>query len=190
VVSELVMISRFTAGRVELSLGPTTLEDVIEKALGKYREACQQRSITLEYLHTDEYIKLHADGTLLVSTIASILSNAIKYTPDGGTVTVEVEDMGDQVQVAIRDSGIGIDPADQAQIFDRFYTADDTQLHSTSKTAFRGGGLGVGLAISKAVIEQHGGKIWVESEARDEEALPGSTFFIHLPKVCNTTKHV
>jgi signal transduction histidine kinase len=80
-----------------------------------------------------------------------------------------------------QDTGIGISKEDQARIFERFYTAGDTQLHSTSKTAFRGGGLGLGLAISKGIIEAHGGRIWVESEGRDEERLPGSTFYIDLP---------
>jgi signal transduction histidine kinase len=81
----------------------------------------------------------------------------------------------------IQDSGIGINKEDQARIFDRFSTASDIQLHSTSKTAFRGGGLGIGLSITRGIIEAHGGRIWVESSGRDEEKMPGSSFYIELP---------
>ena len=85
------------------------------------------------------------------------------------------------MRVSVRDSGIGIDQADQQYIFDRFYTAGDMQLHSTSKTAFRGGGLGLGLAISRGIVEAHGGRIWVESECCDEDRLPGSIFIVEFP---------
>jgi signal transduction histidine kinase len=88
---------------------------------------------------------------------------------------------GTSVHISVQDTGIGIDPSDQKNIFERFYTANDTQLHSTSKTAFRGGGLGLGLSITRGIIEAHGGRIWVESAGRDERKLPGSTFFIELP---------
>lgn len=96
-------------------------------------------------------------------------------------ITVNAKTGEKQVLFSIKDTGIGINKDEQSRIFDRFYTASNTQLHSTSKTAFRGGGLGLGLAICKGIIEAHGGRIWVESEGRDEQRLPGSTFFIELP---------
>jgi signal transduction histidine kinase len=190
VIAEIVAVSRFTSGRIELSLGPLNLEEAIEKAVEKYALACRERSITLELPEADWHVRLHADGTLLTLVFSNLLSNAVKYTPDGGTVTVSVENMDKRVKIAIRDTGIGIDADEQQRIFDRFYTAGDTQLHSTSKTAFMGGGLGLGLAISKAVIEQHGGMIWAESEGRDETTMPGSTFSVLLPKVSPTVAFV
>lgn len=187
VIAELVLVSRFTADRVELSIGPIGLDEILDKAVAQYERACRDRSIELTVPSLEQRITLRVDGALMTLAIANILSNAIKYTPNGGTVTLMLQEMEDQIQLAVHDTGIGIDPEEQARIFERFYTAGDTQLHSTSKTAFRGGGLGVGLAITRSIIEQHGGKIWVESAGRDEEALPGSTFFLRLPKICTTT---
>ena len=83
--------------------------------------------------------------------------------------------------ITIEDSGVGIPPEDQEHIFDRFYVLEDTALHRSSKTAFKGGGLGLGLTVARGIINAHGGRIWAESEGRDEEQLPGSTFHILLP---------
>ncbi len=182
VINEILTVSRFASGRIELSLGPVSLEDLVEEAVKGYAPACAQRRITVCCPPAGWHIRLNADGDLLLLSIENLLSNAIKYTPDGGAVTICVEDQNEWVQLSIADTGIGIDAEEQQRIFERFYTAGDTQLHSTSKTAFRGGGLGLGLAICKAVIERHGGKIWVVSAGRDEEKMPGSTFFLTLPK--------
>ncbi len=182
VINEIVFVSRFTIGRIDLSLGPVVVEEAIQKAVEQYRQACHKRDIAVVMANADSYSLLHADGSLLVMTVANLLSNAIKYTPDGGKVTISLENRNDMIQIAIQDTGIGIDPDEQQRIFDHFYTAGDTQLHSTSKTAFRGGGMGLGLAVARAVVERHGGKIWVESQGRDEHSLPGSTFFMLLPK--------
>ena len=124
---------------------------------------------------------------LLELALYNMIGNAIKYTPDGGVVTLVAKSGVTSVVLTVKDTGIGISKEDQARIFDRFYTAGDTQLHSTSKTAFRGGGLGLGLAICRGVIDAHGGRIWVESEGRDEERLPGTTFFIELPLHARTS---
>ena len=85
------------------------------------------------------------------------------------------------MQIAVQDSGIGIEPENHERIFDRFYILHDTALHRSSKTAFKGGGLGVGLTVARGIIKGHGGRMWVESKGHDEERLPGSTFHILLP---------
>jgi signal transduction histidine kinase len=81
----------------------------------------------------------------------------------------------------VTDTGVGIEANKQKMIFEKFGTAEDVALHSTSKTQFMGGGAGLGLTIAKGVIEAHNGRIWVESEGYDKEKLPGSKFFILLP---------
>ena len=83
--------------------------------------------------------------------------------------------------VAVEDSGIGIAPAEQSEIFDNFYIVGKTRHHSSSKTAFGGGGLGLGLPIARGIILAHRGQIWVESPGQDEKTCPGSTFYVFLP---------
>ncbi|MFN8454405.1 MAG: ATP-binding protein [Anaerolineae bacterium] len=82
----------------------------------------------------------------------------------------------------IKDSGIGLDQADQKEIFERFYVVEDIAYHSSSKTAFGGGGMGLGLPITRGIIEAHHGQVWVESQGRDDRANPGCTFYVFLPR--------
>ncbi|MBN1200825.1 MAG: hybrid sensor histidine kinase/response regulator [Anaerolineae bacterium] len=187
VVNEIITVSRIASGRISLKPGPTDLDDVIKRSVEGYAQVLQQRDLKLVYDLVGCPTQLYADKALLELACSNILGNAIKYTPDGGSITLRAEMQPEQVQISIQDTGIGIDPNDQKYIFERFYTAGDTQLHSTSKTAFRGGGLGLGLAICRGIVEAHGGKISVKSEGRDEERLPGSTFIIVLPLSSNVS---
>ena len=124
---------------------------------------------------------IQGDGEQLKSAIYHIFSNAIKYTPDGGSIFVVGRSVGDTVDLIIQDTGIGIPDSEHRRIFDQFYTLGSIEHHSTSKFAFQGGGLGLGLAIVKGIVEAHNGRVWVESERRDLDQFPGSTFHILLP---------
>jgi signal transduction histidine kinase len=122
------------------------------------------------------------DPRRLHQALWNIISNAIKYTPDGGTITIDAEHLEDDVvHLWVKDTGVGIPTSELTHIFERFYVLEDTALHRSSKTAFKGGGLGLGLAVTKGIVEAHNGKVWAESEGQDEEKLPGSTFHILLP---------
>jgi len=182
VVDEIITISRVASGRIDLKLGPTHPGNLITHVIDEYSAVIGQRNLALSYDTSTWPSTFFADAALLELAFSNVLGNAIKYTPDGGTIALDAKMVDDtSMRISITDSGIGINPQDQQHIFDRFYTAGDTQLHSTSKTAFRGGGLGLGLAISRGIIEAHGGRIWVESEGCDEQKMPGSTFHIELP---------
>jgi signal transduction histidine kinase len=122
-----------------------------------------------------------ADPERLMQVLRNVLTNAIKYTPDGGHISVDGRRLPGFVEVVIHDSGIGINAEDQSIIFDKFTRLGNTSLHSSGKTKFKGGGPGLGLHIAKGILEAHGGTIWVESNGYDEENLPGSTFHILLP---------
>jgi signal transduction histidine kinase len=117
--------------------------------------------------------------------LRNVIVNAVKYTPDGGLIEVEAAEEantgGRMVHVMVRDSGVGIDPAHHELIFEKFFRAADPSLHSTGSTKFLGAGPGLGLTITRGMIEGHGGRIWVESAGYDPVNFPGSTFHIVLP---------
>ena len=84
-------------------------------------------------------------------------------------------------EISVKDSGIGIDPEYHKIIFEKLYQLGKVELHSSSRTNYKGGGAGLGLAISAGIVKSFQGNIWVESEGHDEQRFPGSTFFIRLP---------
>jgi len=114
---------------------------------------------------------------------SNLLSNAIKYTPDGGQITITANQQDPNCIIRIQDTGIGIAPSDLVKIFESFHTTGDYMLHSTSKTAFRGGGIGLGLAVVRGVAEAHGGSIRAESSGHNLDNPPGSTFILTLPLI-------
>jgi signal transduction histidine kinase len=127
-----------------------------------------------------------ADAELLQKALDNVIVNAIKYTPDGGSIyisahPVDVDGTGKFCEIRIRDTGIGIDPANHKIVFEKLYQLGKVELHSSGRTKFKGGGPGLGLAIAAGIVKAHKGKIWVESPGYDEEKLPGSTFFIQIP---------
>jgi signal transduction histidine kinase len=111
----------------------------------------------------------------------NVAVNAVKFTPDGGTITINGRLLPGFVEITVTDTGIGISPENQAMIFEKFGQLGSTDLHSSGKTKFKGGGPGLGLPITRGIIESHGGTIWVESEGYDEVKLKGSTFHILIP---------
>jgi signal transduction histidine kinase len=152
-----------------------------------YTEELEERQITLELdPRTNSAPALRADFVLLKKAIENIIVNAIKFTPDGGSIfvsasPVSLDGRGDVCEIRIRDTGIGIDPANQAIIFEKLYQLGKVELHSSGRTKFKGGGPGLGLAIAAGIIKAHQGQVWVESPGYDEEKLPGSTFIVQIP---------
>ena len=132
---------------------------------------------------------LKADPNILHKVFYHLVVNAIKFTPNNGKITVtgqalaagskDVPNGG--VQITVQDTGVGIAPEFRELIFTKFYQPGDLGKHSTSKTRFQGSGAGLGLALSKGIIEAHCGRIWVESPGHDEVHLPGSKFHFLLP---------
>jgi signal transduction histidine kinase len=130
-----------------------------------------------------------ADPNLLKKLFQHLLTNAIKFTPNNGKVIITARALPTRsaelphggVEIIISDTGVGIDPASQDIIFSKFYQPGELSKHSTSKTRFKGSGAGLGLALSKGIVEAHGGRIWVESKGYDEVNFPGSKFHVVLP---------
>jgi signal transduction histidine kinase len=121
------------------------------------------------------------DAERLLQVLVKVVMNAIKYTSDGGQITISGRELPGFVDLMVQDEGIGIAPRDLQRIFDAFSSIGDVSLHSSGKTKFKGGGPGLGLPIAKGIVEAHGGTIWAQSAGYSETDHPGSTFHIMIP---------
>jgi signal transduction histidine kinase len=182
VVDEIIRVSRVSSGLLDLQIEPITLTDIARYVKEYFQGICEERELTI---HFDDSLQtlppLHVDGTQIKTALENVVGNAIKYTPNGGDIYLSARRNEQWVMIMVRDTGIGIPKQEQQRIFEQFYVLGSLDHHSTSKYAYRGGGLGVGLAIAKGIMEAHEGRIWVDSPGQDEETLPGSTFYLALP---------
>lgn len=161
---------------------PATLAGVMRMAVEPWLGALKERRLTLSTHGLETIPPIRADMERLAQAFSNLISNAIKFTPDGGRITIAARPLNDEhFEVTVADTGIGISRVDQELIFEKFYRVGNMDLHSSGDYKFKGGGPGLGLSIARGVIEGHGGCIWVESEGYDEERCPGSTFHVVLP---------
>jgi signal transduction histidine kinase len=183
VFDEIRNVSLIDADRLELAWETVMIEPLVLRAVDSLQEVGSPRELEFAYEGLGDLPMIEGDSQRIYHALWSIISNGIKYTPDGGKITFSghyIENEG-MVHLSVNDTGVGIPGEELEHIFERFYVLEDTQLHHTSKTALKGGGLGLGLTVTRGIIEAHGGRIWAESEGYDEERLPGSTFHILLP---------
>ncbi|MBN1138553.1 MAG: hypothetical protein JXM73_18330 [Anaerolineae bacterium] len=186
VIDAMVDMSLIETG--SLILQPITLPMgvAVKNATASIMPIAEQRQIKLIVNDLSGLPYVQADSVRVEQALVALLSNAIKFTPDGGQITVSGRRASplpgqECVELAIADTGIGVDPEERDLIFDKFYRVENPLLHSTGETRFKGAGPGLGLAIAKGIVEAHGGRIWVESPGRDEKTCPGSTFHVRLP---------
>ncbi len=182
IVDDMIDVSLIDNGLLTLHLQPTWINRILKLLKADFQDILSVRKHTLDVRNFNGSDDLmFADSERIYQAIRNILSNAIKYTPDGGIITVDGRILPGFLEITINDTGIGIAPENIDIIFEKFGQLGDISLHSSGKTKFKGGGPGLGLAISKGIIEAHGGSLWVESEGYDEINCPGSTFHILLP---------
>lgn len=162
---------------------------LIEGVHKKLKDALLERSLTLTLADMTSLPKVEIDVEAITKVFYQLLLNAVKYTPDGGKISVEGREIvvGNSdfpkggVEIVVRDTGIGIDPSVHELIFAKFYQTGEVAVHSSGVTKFKGGGPGLGLAIAQGIVNAHAGQIWVESPGYDEVACPGSAFHVILP---------
>lgn len=188
-ITDMLDLSQIDNGLLTLNFQPVQLRLMIDQAHRKLREALEQRHLSF-FIETAGRVEstTYADPERLFQALLHILQNAVKFTPDSGTVTVRLRAMPGFIEVAVSDTGIGISPEEQERIFQPFSTLGDYALHSSSKTKFKGGGAGLGLPIARGILEAHGGSIWVESPGHNEKTLPGATFHILIPHLTEPPK--
>jgi signal transduction histidine kinase len=186
IVNTMLDVSRIDSDKLRLAPVPVPLRSVINDIAHRVEKEAVGRTLNLVIEHDPDTPLINADPTLIQKAVYHIILNAFKYTPDGGTVTIRtravtLDGSAPGAEISVQDTGIGLGVEHQELIFEKFYQVGSVALHSSSKTAFKGGGPGLGLAIAKGVARAHGGKIWVESPGHDEQSFPGSIFYLQLP---------
>ncbi|HSL43052.1 MAG TPA: GAF domain-containing sensor histidine kinase [Anaerolineales bacterium] len=181
-------IAQIDTRTLQLNLTPVDTASLIREVSSSLEKTLRERQQILE-INVPALPLAKADPNLLKKLFQHLLSNAIKFTPNNGKITVgarvlptrSAELPNGGVEIVVSDTGVGVDPASQDIIFSKFYQPGEISKHSTSKTRFKGSGAGLGLALSKGIVEAHGGRIWVESKGYDEVNFPGSRFHVVLP---------
>jgi len=165
-IQDLLDVRRIDSGRMAVEPKAESVESLMSEAMEMLRPLATAATLSLEYGGAAHVPSVSADSARMMQVLSNLVGNAIKFTPPGGRVWIEIEPMGTEVRIAVGDTGPGI-PADQVpHIFGRFWQANRTDRR----------GIGLGLAIAKGIVEAHGGRIWVESRVGE-----GSRFIFTLP---------
>lgn len=166
-VSDLEQLTEMDSPDFRLNRKPEDLMSLIEQSANILSAAFMEKGVHLE-VNPYPAIRLNVDRDRFIQILVNVLSNSLKFTPEGGHVEIRVKDETDSVLITVQDTGTGIAPEDLPYVFERFYRADK------SRNRKRGGG-GIGLTIVKKLVDAHGGTVWIES-------VNGTTVYIRLPK--------
>jgi signal transduction histidine kinase len=169
-VEDLLDLSRAMAGHLTVAMTDVDLPVVLREAVESLRPAADEAGVALEYQPASDLGRVRGDPGRIQQVINNLVGNGIKFTPRGGRVTLRAERDADTLVMTVQDTGIGMDPGFVPHVFDRFRQADSSTTRSHS-------GAGLGLAISRHLVELHRGTI----EARSEGLGRGSTFTVRLP---------
>ena len=170
-VGDLLDISRIEAGRVKFDIRPLRMDEVAREVVDSLQGEIVRRNLELEVDIPTHLPQVQGDRNRIVQVLTNLVSNAYKYTPPGGRITLALHRANGELQVDVSDTGIGIAPTDSDRVFERFYRADHDLVRQQT-------GTGLGLPIAKSIVEMHGGRMWVRSELGK-----GSTFSFSLPVV-------
>ena len=169
-INDLLDLSKLEAGKVALVREPVVIEKVIEEPILVFRNWAETKSIKIDKKIQEGLPQANIDANKIIQVINNLLGNAIKFTPDNGTITVEAVLRGDkEIEISVTDTGVGISEEELPKVFHKFY-----QVSGNLQTEIRG--TGIGLAIAKEIVELHGGRIWVESQVGK-----GTRFIFTLP---------
>ncbi len=182
IIDDMIDVSLIDNNLLSLNFQPLGINRLLAVLVDEFSATVNERHQKFEIRSFAGINELtFGDPERILQVLRNVISNAIKYTPDGGEITVEGRKLPGFLEIIVHDTGIGIDVEDAQAIFDNFVRLGNISLHSSGKTKFKGGGPGLGLRIARGIIESHGGTIWVESPGYNEDTCPGSTFHILIP---------
>jgi len=168
-VNQLLDLSKLEAGKMNLEVSEQNIMPLLKGLVLSFTSLAERKKITLKFNTIEENLKVYIDKDKVEKIITNLLSNAFKFTPEGGNIDFTVEKMIADIEIRIMDDGIGIPKERIDKIFDRFFQVDGSQTRESE-------GTGIGLAITKELVELHKGKIKVESNVNE-----GTTFKVLLP---------
>ena len=169
-VDDLQELSRVEAKAYSLDIHPMTVSNLVQTTVKRLAPQARDKHIILHPNLPADLPPVQADEDRITQVLVNLVANAIQYTPVGGNVSITAARQADEIQISVKDTGVGIPPEHLANLFTRFYRVDK----SRSRNA--GGGSGIGLTIAKHLVEAHGGRIWAESKGDGQ----GSTFTFSL----------
>jgi signal transduction histidine kinase len=186
VVNNMLDVTKIDSNVLKLVQDPVQVGSVVSRVEKLFEKDLEERKLTFNAENLDQLPVIDLDPDLIYKVFYQVIMNAIKYTPDGGRITVRGRIVDDapkepEMEVVVEDTGIGVSAEHHDAIFEKFFQTGEVLFHSSGKTKFKGGGSGLGLAIARGIIQAHKGRIWVESTGYDEEKCPGSRFVIRLP---------
>jgi two-component system sensor histidine kinase GlrK len=171
-INDILDLAKIEAAQMEMVKEPTLLKGIIEEMVTLFIHLAEEKKITLSYNVEGEVGEISVDGDKMKQVLSNLISNALKFTPEGGKIIIGLKDQVDSQLISVKDTGIGIPKDSLNAVFDKF-----RQVEGVREKIKGAKGTGLGLAIVKGIVEGHGGKIWVESELGK-----GSTFLVRLPK--------
>lgn len=183
IVNNMLDVARIDSNTLQINHEAVNVKTILDKLSLEFAGSIAERRQTLYTEGFPEEVVVSGDAELLKKVLYALIINAIKYTPDGGhiTVTGRVQAAEGTAEIMVSDTGVGIAHTHHELIFEKFFQTGEVALHSSGLTKFKGGGPGLGLAIAKGIVLAHEGEIWVESPGYNETTCPGSDFFIRLP---------
>ena len=169
-INDLLELSKLESDESSANIQRININQKLRESVGRMKTISGRRNIDIAYHENVNNVEINSDPHLIDQIMMNILDNAIKYSPDGGQIEVELEELNDRIKVSVKDNGVGIPPQDIPRVFERFYRVDKARSRKT-------GGTGLGLSIVKHALDKLNGQVTVEStEGR------GSLFSFSLPK--------